>query len=125
MPPVVYLFGFILQFIGLYLVILARVYLNGYWGPQIYNYPADAKHLERRGPYKYGRHPVYFGQILLVLGSVLIVNDTIFDMYMFIVLYLNISRAVEEEKQLLKMFGNEYEEYKQETGFFIGLRNFI
>lgn len=74
-----------------------------------------APYLVTTGPYAYIRNPLYFGNIIIYLGVVLIGNNGLEWMlpltflYFFIQYYLIISL---EEETLLKIFGSEYETYK-------------
>ena len=69
--------------------------------------------LVQHGIYKYIRHPIYFGTILVFLGLPLILASLygFFTMVLVIPLFLN--RIKNEEKLLIEEFGEEYERYKE------------
>ena len=71
------------------------------------------------GPFKYSRHPVYFGVILMYFGFV-IATGSVISLILFLMItafYYYISSH--EEKLLIDKFGTEYEEYMERTSMFI------
>jgi protein-S-isoprenylcysteine O-methyltransferase Ste14 len=108
--------GFIVYLLGLVLAIWARVYLGKNWGM-----PMTVKQdpeLVTSGPYRYIRHPIYSGFLLMALGSSLDVNT-----YWYLVLAVSavyfIYSAVNEEKLLAKQFPKVYASYKTKTKMLI------
>ena len=76
--------------------------------------------LVKFGFYKFIRHPQYFSQILsdlaaglALLGYVAVPVIILFEIPLFIM------RALYEENLLKKHFGEEFNEYKKQTGFMI------
>lgn len=71
------------------------------------------------GPFKYTRHPVYFGVILFYLGLVITTGSIIslIILVLMILFYYYISHH--EEKLLIEKFGKEYEEYMEQTPMLI------
>lgn len=67
------------------------------------------------GIYSIVRHPIYTGLLLLFIGNALIVGDyrgIIAVILVFISFWL---KFLKEEKVLLEIFGNQYEQYKNTT----------
>jgi protein-S-isoprenylcysteine O-methyltransferase Ste14 len=110
--------GFTVMLLGLVLVCLSRAAINGYWGPNIYDY-GKQNELVKCGVYAYTRHPLYDGQFLLAAGTVMMGNN--FDVVFFplAMLIINIFRAFREEKDLLERFRDEFVEYKNQRAFFM------
>jgi protein-S-isoprenylcysteine O-methyltransferase Ste14 len=71
------------------------------------------------GPYAYTRNPLYIGNFLLGLGFVIIGNQWI-TVVVFVIVFFFIYRAtiMDEEKTLLKVFGETFTEYKKEVPMF-------
>lgn len=72
------------------------------------------------GPYRFVRHPMYFANILLALGAVIALRN-IYMLILMLVFFPPILfyRAKEEEKELEKKFGVEWEKYKKHTPMII------
>ncbi len=72
------------------------------------------------GIYRFIRHPQYVSQILSDLGAGLaLMNFLVIPAVLLFELPLFYLRAKEEEKLLLKHFGDEFKAYKKRSGFFI------
>lgn len=112
--------GFGLMSVGLIFAMEARACLNGFWGGGIFHYdnPADQA-LITKGTYSFVRHPIYFGQLLLTLGTVLLVNNYWFLFLPILTFLSNWSRARNEEMDLHERFGEEFESYKNKSDFMI------
>lgn len=86
-------------------------------------FPTPGKHasLVKSGVYKYIRHPMYTGLILVAL-SFTICRVSLLGIALFVGLVaLLLLKSSYEERLLLKRF-NEYETYRQKTGrFFVKL----
>ncbi len=74
--------------------------------------------LKTGGVYKFFRHPIYVG-INLTLFGLLSACGSVFGMVYLalVVIPLNVYRAREEEKALLKKFGDSYLDYRKTTLF--------
>jgi len=88
------------------------------------NYAQDIvilkKHeLVTKGPYRLIRHPHYLAQILVDIGAACAVMSYLVLPFAIIEIPLFILRAVEEDKLLLKNFGQSFETYKKKSGFMI------
>jgi protein-S-isoprenylcysteine O-methyltransferase Ste14 len=112
---VIELICFIFVFIGILLIISALFQLR----KSIFPFPTPSKNasLITSGIFKYIRHPIYCGIVLLFLsigvyyGSV---YKILISFFIFGVLYL---KSIHEEKLLLERFP-EYLSYKNRTGRF-------
>ncbi|MCK4812356.1 MAG: isoprenylcysteine carboxylmethyltransferase family protein [Candidatus Marinimicrobia bacterium] len=73
----------------------------------------------RKGVYGIIRHPMYVSEILLYLGLICISISlaAIFVLILIIIFLYSISRY--EEKLLLQRFGNDYQNYMNETSMWI------
>jgi len=71
------------------------------------------------GVFNKGRHPMYFGSVLLFFSFVIISYSILaFTVWLVIaVFYYYISRY--EEKLLIKKFGDKYKEYQEKVPMFI------
>ena len=117
---VVKIISLVLAASGALFISVGRIQLNGYWGPDIYEYenPADRK-IIRSGLYRKTRHPIYFGQWLLVVGTGLSTQNLLFALLLTIFsLTLIIIRAIREERYMKKVFGEDWSDYVRKTGFF-------
>ena len=78
----------------------------------------QAKLLKTSGVYRYLRHPIYAAIVITYLGLAFLSKSYKAAWYTLIVVVpLLIIRAVKEEKILIKKFGQEYQEYKNQTLF--------
>lgn len=73
------------------------------------------------GPYRYSRHPLYFGLFLMIISISIMSLSWLF---LLIVIILAISLLITvpaEEQYCLKTYGKEYQDYMQRTPRWIGL----
>lgn len=95
-----------LQVAGISLQIFAKVYLGRSFGLL----PAD-RGIVQTGPYRWVRHPIYFGYFLNHVGF-LLSNATVWNLMLYIALYgLQILRMIREERILSA--NPEYAQYMQ------------
>jgi protein-S-isoprenylcysteine O-methyltransferase Ste14 len=100
-------YGLIITSIGLILIIAG-------W-KKIYK----SKTLVTTGIYRFSRHPQYLGIILISLGW-LIGWPTLVTLVLFPILVLIYYRlAKKEDEEMGRLFGKEYDDYKNETPMFI------
>ena len=72
--------------------------------------------LGKRGVYRYLRHPVYAGTFLVTLAWPLVYGAPVTAFATFIIGSIYCYRRMKaEDALLLKLFGQEYEEYMRET----------
>lgn len=103
---------------GVFIIGLASFTLDGEFSETIEL--KEGHRLITNGPYKYIRHPIYSGFIILHLGvTIALSNLIIFIIYNIGLLILLIERIPKEEKVLHLYFGKSYEEYCKRTGRFI------
>ena len=79
--------------------------------------PADSQALITSGPYRWVRHPLYAGVLLLLFSLSLVLEDwllLVFSVFGTVIFRLLVIPG--EEKQLLESFGEEYESYQSRTG---------
>ncbi len=86
------------------------------------NYPVKETTLHG-GIYNYVRHPGVWGEMPLYVWAALLVDSLFLVVWMtlYIVLFSGIN-IYYEEKDLVKRFGTEYEEYRERTGMLIPRR---
>ena len=68
------------------------------------------------GPYRWVRHPLYSVGTLLFASFALIAANWFMALVMLLGLVMLLVRLPNEERHLLKRFGNEYPEYMKRTG---------
>lgn len=74
------------------------------------------------GIYKYIRHPQYSGFVLMIVGF-LIQWPTIITLIMAPILLIMYTKlAKKEEKKMVELFGEKYEEYRKQVPAFIPIR---
>ena len=71
------------------------------------------------GLYSIIRHPQYFGGILAHIGITILLSAFLSLITTPIVILLNVLISWKEEKELIKEFGKEYEDYKKKVPMFI------
>ena len=71
------------------------------------------------GLYSVMRHPQYFGGILAHIGITFLFSSFYSLITTPIVIILNFLISWKEEKELIKEFGNEYEDYKKKVPMFL------
>ena len=109
--------GLLMAFFGFIFCIIAREFLSLNWSGKV---AIQEKHeLIKNGPYKKIRNPIYFGVLVMMLGSSIIIGNLfcfIWTIFCFFGLY---RKSKQEEKLLTGKFGEEYEQYKKESKIII------
>lgn len=114
--------GFILVIGGNITLLLAYRKLGIYW-----SYPIDGitkrKKLIKTGIYGKIRHPIYLSFNIFCIGFIMILLDWIL-LILYIIGAIGLYfQAIDEERILIKYFGQEYETYMNKTGrFFVKIR---
>lgn len=92
----------------------AMLTLGDYWSLHIEI--REAHKLIKDGPYRYLRHPAYLSNLMAYFGIPLITNAyyTLIGVFL-IYLPFNLIRLHLEEKELIKKFGEEYEDYRKKV----------
>lgn len=76
----------------------------------------DGHELVTHGPYYWVRHPLYGGALLLLLSISLVLGDWIISGYTLVgTLAFRLLVIPAEERELLKVFGEDYEGYQNRT----------
>jgi protein-S-isoprenylcysteine O-methyltransferase Ste14 len=107
--------GIIIVYLGMTIVVWAVYHLKkGILG----GVEPENEFLIKTGPYKYIRHPVYLGMTISMFG-IPIAFESWMGLLSVLIIFLpsEIYRAKLEEKALSKKFGNEWDEYKRNSGF--------
>ena len=106
------LFGF-----GLLIAILARLELGNNWSDIEAGLVKQDHRLVNRGVYRYIRHPIYTGDLVMLLGFEFCLNSWLV-VAVVIIAILTIYKAVREEKVLAETVTG-YEAYRAQTKRFI------
>ncbi|MFQ5604803.1 MAG: methyltransferase family protein [bacterium] len=109
--------GLTLVYSGMTLVIWAAIYLRrGTYGLV----QPGLESLVQKGPYRYARHPFYFGMSLALAGVAISVKSGLALLYWLLVYLPSIYfRAKAEEHILAEKFTEDWTAYENRTGFFI------
>jgi len=109
----VYAAGLALGMAGAALCIYSRALLGRNWSASV-----QLKHdheLIQRGPYRFVRHPIYMGFLLLFLGSAVMIGDWR-GLLSVAIVFVSFWRKLKlEEKWLGQHFGPAYQAYRQRT----------
>ncbi len=71
------------------------------------------------GVYSYIRHPAYLAMILSFVGTFLIIPNIFMLLYLLFAIFGIYGHSREEEKSLIKIYGEDYELYKKKAGRFL------
>ena len=99
--------------LGTAIAVWGYLYLN-----RAFTIMVEARELKKNGPYRWVRHPVYSGQIICALAVLVWRFSAANLMLVLFFVAIQYSRAVMEEKKLLKNFP-EYVIYQKRTGMFL------
>lgn len=109
--------GLIIYAIGLVAAIAARLQLGKNWSDIEKSYVKQDHELVARGLYRYVRHPIYAGDLLLLLGLELAVNSWGVLGVLAVAAYAR-RQAIREERKLLETLPG-YSQYLRRTSRFI------
>lgn len=118
-PPELLVLGSIFFFLGLVIAFGGVFYLARVVGP---GFASSPPRLCRKGPYAYVRNPGYLGGIIVILGLALLLFSPILPFYAILTwvrLHLVVVRY--EEPMLTRIFGDEYDEYRNQAGRWLPL----
>ncbi|MDH5174105.1 MAG: isoprenylcysteine carboxylmethyltransferase family protein [Elusimicrobiota bacterium] len=106
--------GMVIVAIRIWLKWWAMLTLGEYWSVQIEI--RESHKLTRDGPYRYVRHPAYLSNLMEYLGVPLIAN-AYYVLIGVLIIYipLNLIRLHLEERELIRKFGKEYEDYRDKV----------
>jgi protein-S-isoprenylcysteine O-methyltransferase Ste14 len=116
-PVALGLVGGILYTLGLATALAGRVQLGASWSDIEVGEIAMNRQIVSQGVYRYIRHPIYVGDLLLLLGLELSLNSWLVAAAAALVPPV-LLRAVQEEKALGRTFG-DYAAYARRTKRFI------
>jgi protein-S-isoprenylcysteine O-methyltransferase len=105
--------GDLVAIIGLIICIKARKTLSDNWSMGL-DFKKEHK-LITTGVYRYMRHPIYTGFLMMFIGSVLTIGKIGGFLGIILLLIGIIIRIGNEEKLLTKNFPKEYPEYKKKV----------
>ena len=80
--------------------------------------PENRTELAEGGPYRWIRHPIYGGWLLILLGSVLVIPSATIDLAAVVTALGILVQALREEQHLRGTFGERYVRYLARTGRF-------
>jgi protein-S-isoprenylcysteine O-methyltransferase Ste14 len=105
--------GIILNVLGVTEAIWVRICLGSNW--RSYVTYKENQELITSGPYRFVRHPIYAGLMLMFLVTILYYG-TLFLSIIFIAAAVNfIYRTKQEEKLMIRLFGEKYLDYMKRT----------
>lgn len=111
----------ILRWLGLMLILLSipmAAWVHRTLGAH-YSYALETKEVQKLitvGPYSRVRHPLYSVHNLFNLGMIFLTANLPLTVFALIGVPLVYARMKREEVMMIKQFGKDYEEYKQQTG---------
>ena len=109
--------GVILYTIGLLGAIIARVQLGKNWSDIEKSYVQRDHAVVAHGLYRWVRHPIYAGDLLLLIGLELALNSIAVVAALALVVYVR-QQAIREERTLLEKLPG-YEQYYRRTNRFL------
>lgn len=105
--------GLLIELAGLWLALGARIQL-GFFSPAP-RASGDSK-LVRGGLYRYIRHPIYLGEMLVLIAWPFEYGAPFTEVLMVIIGVIVIRRRIRyEEAELLAVYGDDYAQYMRET----------
>jgi protein-S-isoprenylcysteine O-methyltransferase Ste14 len=116
-PTVLRIVGTTLYFVGLATAIVGRVQLGNNWMDIEEGQVLHKQSLVTGGIYRYIRHPIYIGDVLMLTGLELALNSWLV-LTVLIPLVVGVKQALAEEALLSRVFP-DYEAYRKRTKRFI------
>ncbi len=108
-----YFAGEVVAFIGLVIAVGARCYLGRNWSGTVTF--KEGHELIERGPYRFVRHPIYTGMLLMILGTALVLGLISSFAALFIFFAGTWLKLRREEALMLKHFPDTYPGYMTRT----------
>jgi protein-S-isoprenylcysteine O-methyltransferase Ste14 len=109
--------GTVVYTLGLLTAIAARIQLGDNWANIETGQVLENQKVVARGIYKYIRHPIYTGDLLLLLGLELALNSWLF-LGVFLLAPIVMLKAIKEEQMLVEELSG-YDAYRGRTKRFI------
>jgi len=104
--------GLLIGSVGLFLTSSAMKSLGKFWSLSIKI--KDGHQIVRSGIYRYIRHPYYLGVLFEVTGFILFANSYYVFALVFILFLILVLRMFLEERVMISVFGEEYQQYRRE-----------
>ncbi len=104
--------GLALTFMGAAFFVWARHTLGKNWSQTVS--AKEGHELVTSGPYKYARHPMYFGDIVSCIGSAMVAGRA-FVIMCALLTPLFIWRVFAEDRLLARQFPGSFPDYKKRT----------
>jgi protein-S-isoprenylcysteine O-methyltransferase Ste14 len=102
--------GILLMLFGLLIRIISMKQLGKYYSTLLFT--NNDHRMIKNGMYKHIRHPIYLGDLILYFGyCVALSNYFIFSFIMVAFICAYLVRIKQEERMMLRDFGDEYSEY--------------
>ena len=111
--------GLVLYTLGLLLAVTARIQLGMNWSDIEKSRVVEGHQLVARGLYRYVRHPIYTGDLMLLAGFELALNSWAVAGVAAVALYVRRQAIVEERGLLASLSG--YDRYCRETSRYLPL----
>jgi len=109
--------GILVVAVGVYFAIWARLTLGTNWSGKIM---IQKEHrLITVGPYSLTRHPIYFGGLLAILGSCLVLGQVFGFICLILFVFGLVVKSKQEEELLKKQFPNQYSSYSRKVKMLI------
>ena len=110
--------GILMYIGGFILAVWARNTMSASWGvPGTHDKDKQAK-LVTSGPFAFSRNPIYVGFLMIYLGYAIAIQSWLIILRIPLIMYFYKS-AKAEEKNLEKLFGHDYTEYKKRVPRFL------
>jgi protein-S-isoprenylcysteine O-methyltransferase Ste14 len=109
--------GAALEILGSAFAIWARYTLGTNWSAQVQIKQGHT--LIRKGPYKFVRHPIYSGILLMLVGDALAIGEVRGYLALVLICIGFARKAKKEESFLASEFGPAFDEHARHTGFFL------
>lgn len=109
--------GAVLALLGSAFAIWARLILGTNWSAEVQI--KQGHELIGKGPYRYIRHPIYTGILLMLVGDALALGEVRGALALVLVLIGFARKAKKEESYLASEFGPAFDEHVRRTGFFL------
>jgi protein-S-isoprenylcysteine O-methyltransferase Ste14 len=108
-----YLPGFVLLVFGLGFAVWARIHLGRYWSARISL--VKNHQLIQSGPYRLVRNPIYFGALVAVFGTAIVVGEIRALIAFPLTLAAFLLKISQEERWLRERFDLEFVEYQHKV----------
>lgn len=113
--PFISILGLVLCGIGVAVLVIAVLQLNTNLSP--FPTPKAGSHLVTEGLYRYSRHPIYSGIILVTVGYAIHMSSS-YKLLLSILMFIMFQFKARYEEDKLKMKFPAYEDYMKHVGRF-------